>query len=447
MSNPAHQGKFLTGDLMRHVQVMSLTASVGLVFLFVVDFVDLYFISKLGDTAMTAAMGFAGALIFFNMAVGIGLMIATGALGAQAIGRGDAQQARQYLTNVLITALVFGLFMSVSYIAFADHLVKMLGAKGHVAEHAASYLRIVAGTFPVMALASAANGYLRAHGDAKRSMNATLSAGIVNAILDPIFIFSLDMGLEGAALASVCARFAMAATCFYPIFRHYGGLAPFDYKRYRRELRDILKITLPAILTNIATPVGAIIVMRLIANFGDDAVAGYSVISRLSPLAFCVVFALSGAVGPIIGQNFGAEQFGRVKETIHKALIFAGICTVVVWALLLLSQNFIAEQFHLNKDGAELLWVFVLVSTPLFFFNGALFISNAAFNNLNRPAWSAMLNWGRNTLGMLPFAFMGAHMAAAPGVLIGQSLGGVIFGILSIWLAMRLADQYNAKHG
>ena len=312
---------------MRHVIVMSLSASLGLLSMFIVDFVDLYFIALLGDTSLTAAVGFAGTLIFMNMSVGIGLMIAMSALAAQRIGRGDPEGARKIATNVLVAGLVVGVVLAIFMFTFAPQLMGLIGATGEAQARGANYMRIVAPSAPIMFVGMIGSGLLRAHGDARRAMNATLAAGFVNAVLDPIFIFALGFEIEGAAMASVCARIAMAATAIYPVMKHYGGFAPFETPRFIRDLKEITGIAAPAILTNVATPVGSLIVTRFVAEYGDDAVAGFSVISRLVPLAFCVIFALSGAVGPIVGQNFGAGDYARVRETLRKALIFTGVYT------------------------------------------------------------------------------------------------------------------------
>ena len=426
---------------MRHVLVMALSASAGLLSMFVVDFVDLYFISLLGNAAYTAAVGFAGTLIFFNMSVGIGLMIAMSALTARRLGRGDAEGARAIATNIFAASIVVGGVLGAVFFIFAPQLLDLIGASGEARERGANYIRIVALSVPVMTAGMASSGLLRGHGDARRAMNATLAAGIVNAVLDPIFIFALNFSVEGAAMASVCARIAMAATAIYPVLKHYGGFAAFEKPKFFSDLPVIFGIAGPAVLTNVATPVGGVIVMRYIAEHGDAAVAGFAVIGRLTPLAFCVIFALSGAVGPIIGQNFGAGQLARVRATLTKALQFAAIYTGIVWIALALGAGPIIAGFGLSDAGAEIVRTFAYFAAPLFYFNGMLFIANAAFNNLDRPTWSTGFNWAKNTIGVLPFVAVGAAMAGGPGVVMGQAVGGIIFALAAVFLAYRLSAR------
>ncbi|MBT8471338.1 MAG: MATE family efflux transporter [Marinicaulis sp.] len=429
---------------MRHVIVMSMTSSLGLVSIFLVDFVDLYFISLLGKAELAAAVGFAGTILFFNMSLTIGMMIAMSALAAQRIGRGDEEEARRIATSIVVVSVTIGAVMGALCWIFAPQILDMIGAEGETKKMAVRYLRIVVPTLPIAALAMVGSGLLRAHGDAKRAMNATLAAGAVNAILDPILIFGLSLGLDGAALASVAARFAMMATALYPVLKHYGGFAKFDADHFKRDLAPIFGIAGPAILTNIATPIGAIIVTRAIAPYGDGAVAGFAVISRLSPLAFCVIFALSGAVGPIVGQNFGARNYDRVREALRRALQFTALYTAAMWVILFALNGFVARQFGLDQTGAQLIFWFAAVIAPLFFFNGALFVSNASFNNLNRPYWSTWLNWGRNTIGVIPFVWLGSIIGGAPGVLIGHALGCIIFAGLGVYFAFRLIAAYES---
>lgn len=436
------KAKFLEGDLMRHIVVMALSASLGLVSVFTVDFLDLYFISLLGRAELAAAVGFAGTLIFFNISITIGLMIAMSALAAQRIGRGEEEEARRMATSVAVIGLAIGVLVGGGFWLAAPHLVELLGAVGDTKAMAVRYLRIILPTMPVVVMSMILSGLLRAHGDARRAMIATIAAGAVNAVLDPLFIFGFGLGLDGAALASVAARLTMLATALYPVIKHYGGFAPFDLAHFRRDIAPIVAIAAPAILTNIATPVGNFMVTRAIAPFGDGAVAGYAVIGRMTPLAFCVIFALSGAVGPIIGQNFGAGDFGRVRETLKKSLVFTAVYTAAMWLVMLAAFRAIGAAFGLGPEGGALLFWFAVLITPLFFFNGALFIANAAFNNLNRPTWSTWLNWGKNTLGVAPFVWAGAHFAGAPGVLVGQAFGGIFFAMLGVWLGFLLIDSY-----
>lgn len=437
-SAPSRQAVFLSGGLMGHVVRMSLTSSIGLMAMFAVDFVDMIFISMLGNDALAAAVGYAGTLLFFTNSINIGLSIAAGSLVARAIGAGQRDNAREYATNVALFALITGIVLPLIMLANRDAVLALLGARGEVAALAGRYVAFILPTMGLMGIAMAAMAVLRANGDARRSMLATLYGGGVNAVLDPLLIFGLGLGLDGAAIASVTARLAMMVLALRPAIRIYDGFARPGLTPMLRDFSAISAIAVPAVLTNVATPIGNAIVTREVARFGTDAVAGMAVIGRLMPVAFAVIFALSGAIGPIIGQNFGAGQFERVRGAFLAGVKFTAVFVLVMSAALFALRAPIAGLFEAEGETRTLIYLFCGPLALLSFFNGLIFVANASFNNLGHPIYSTWINWGRHTVGTWPFVILGAQIAGASGVLIGQALGGVIFAALAWWLSGRI---------
>lgn len=441
------RAKFLSGNLFGHVATMSLMASVGLIAVFLVDFVDMIFISMLGKAELAAAIGYAGAILFFTTSFGIGLGIAAGALVARALGQDDQELARERTTHSLVYGAIFGAVFAALVFLALDRLVQLVGAQGETAELAVHFLQIVVPSVPFLMVGMMGSAILRAHGDARRAMMATIAGGIVNAILDPILIFGFDLDLTGAALASFVARVVIAYTALMPIVRHYGGIARPRMSGMWRDLFPVLAIAVPAILTQVATPVGQAYVTRAMAAYGEDAVAGMAIVSRMMPVAFAVIFALSGAVGPIIGQNFGAGDIGRVRRTYNAGILFAGIVIVAVSALLFVTRGPLAALFDADGITMTLIFLFCGPLSLAFFFNGVLFVSNAAFNNMGHPYYSTVTNWGRNTVGMVPLVWLGSLLFGAPGVLIGQAGAGVLFGALAWVLTQRMFAQGGRPKG
>lgn len=434
----ADQAKFLEGNLFRHVTVMSLTASIGLMAVFLVDFVDMIFISMLGRAELAAAVGYAGAILFFTTSFGIGMAIAAGALVARALGAGEAELARRRTTTALVWGFAFGSVFAAAVWTNLEAIARLVGAEGETLYLAVLYLQIIIPSMPILLVGMVGSAILRAHGAAQKAMWVTITGGLINAVLDPIFIFGLELELVGAALASVTARVGIAAAALFFILRDYGGLARPSYDDLLGDFRPILAIAAPAILTQLATPVGQAYVTRAMAEFGEAAVAGMAIVARITPVAFGVLFALSGAVGPIIGQNFGAARHDRVREAFRDALLFCALVVVVISALLFALREPIAALFDATGVTRTLVFLFCGPLALAFFFNGVIFVSNAAFNNLGHPFWSTLVNWGRHTLGTIPFVIAGAALYGAPGVLIGQAAGGVIFGGLAWYFASRV---------
>jgi putative MATE family efflux protein len=434
----AEKAVFLEGGLFRHVTVMSLTASLGLMAIFAVDFIDMIFIAMLGKAELAAAVGYAGSILFFTTSFSIGMAIAAGALVARALGSGEAHMASRRAATALFYGMILGGLFALAVWIYTPFLVLLLGATGETAALAVSYLRIIVPSLPILVAAMIGGAILRAHGDARRAMMSTLAGGVVNAVLDPILIFGLDMELTGAAVASVAARVAIAWFALAPVVRLYGGFEKPTPAEFRLDVRPILAIALPAILTQLATPVGQAFVTRAMAAHGEDAVAGMAIVGRLIPLSFAVIFALSGAVGPIIGQNFGAGKTDRVRGAFNAGLLFVAMYVCVASAALFVLREPIVALFGADGLARDLVFLFCGPLALAWVFNGVIFVSNSAFNNLGHPFYSTWVNWGRHTVGTVPFIMAGAALYGAPGVLIGQAAGGVLFGLIAWILAERV---------
>ncbi|MGI9487863.1 MAG: MATE family efflux transporter [Geminicoccaceae bacterium] len=443
-SGAASGAVFTEGSVLRHISVMTATATTGLIALFVVDLIDLYFLSLLGQAELAAAVGYAGSILFFTTSICIGLAIAMAALVARAIGAGEKARAKRYVVHVSVASLLVTVpFAALVWFSIPD-LLGLLGAEGRTLELAVDYLRIIVPSMPVLALAMGSGGALRAVGAARLSMASTLAGGLVNAVLDPILIFGLALGIEGAAFASVAARFAVLAVGAYGIVVQQQLLGRFKAAAFARDVRRIAEVAGPAMLTNVATPFGNAYVVTAMARFGDEAVAGYSIIGRIIPVAFGVVFALSGAVGPVVGQNFGAGKFDRIRQALIDALMLSTAVIVLASLMLYVFQDQIASVFNASSGAAGLFGFFSTWIAILFVFSGAQFIANAAFNNLGFPLWSSVTNWGRVTVGTIPLVWIGAAWLGPNGVLLGQAIGGVLFGAGAYYAAWNLCSAERA---
>jgi putative MATE family efflux protein len=441
----AGQAKFVEGNLFRHVSVMALTSSIGLMAVFVVDLVNMLYIALLGREELAAAIGYAGAILFFTTSFGIGMSIGVGALVARALGARDLPLAREKATTGLVLGFVFGsLFAAVVWV-FLWPLVGLLGATGATAALAVHFLQIVIPSQPLLMVGMVGGAILRSHGDARAAMMATVWGAVATAVLDPILIFGFRLELTGAAIASVVARVVIAWVALQPIRKRYGGFDRPSFGQVVADMGPIWAIAVPAILTQVATPVGQAFVTRATSAYGEAAVAGMAIAGRLTPVAFGVIFALSGALGPIIGQNFGAGRMDRVRRSFWDALIFTALVILLVSALLFVLRGPIADAFKAEGLTRELVYLFCGPLALLWFFNGLVFVGNAVCNNLGRPFWSTLVNWGRHTLGTIPLALWLGQSWGAPGVLVGQALGGVVFGLASVWLAL-LAIRSPAAH-
>lgn len=431
---------------MRHVLVMTGASATGLLTMFGVDMVDMYFLTLLGEQELAAAVGFAGTLMFFLVAISIGLQISLGALVARSEGAQRRDLASRYCSSGLLFSVLFSVVISFFGWLYLEELLSLLGASGQTLEYATRYAGILLPNMPVLVLGMSAAAGVRALCDARRSMWATIAGSLVNGALDPLFIFTLGWGLEGAAWASVVARLVVLVVAWHAIYVVHRLPRRISREEFFADLKPLLTIATPAVLTNLATPIGGSFVLRAISQFGDSAVAGAAIMGRITPVALCAIFALSSAVGPIIGQNAGAGHYDRVRSTLRNAMLFNVIYVLVAWGLLAIAGDGIVRVFSASDTAAELILFYCHFLVGASLFNGALFVSNASFNNLHHPQWATGFNFGRVFLGTIPFVYLGAHWYGAKGVLLGEALGSVIFGSLAVVAAFYLIRRLEREH-
>ena len=443
MSQTRNNATFLQGSIFKHVVVMTLTGALGLMTLFLVDLADLYFLSSLNNINITAAIGFGGTLDFANLSLAIGAGIAAVALVSRNLGARQPERAREFASNALYMSLGISALYTALIAIFISPILSLLGATGETAHQAKIFIWTLSPGFICLAGALSCSFSLRGIGDAKRAMFITLSSAITTIILDPIFIFKFGWGIQGAAAANAIAYALSFGVGLHGLAKVHSFLAPFNWHGFKRDWPAVWGIALPSIVAQLATPFAAGYMNYVFAPYGDEIITAGTVVNRVVPVAFGVIFSLSGAVGPIIGQNFGAKNFPRVKRALRDGLVFAVLYSVVTSLILFLLRNQLIAAFHISGRAAELVNFFATYIAVSWAFVGGLFVASAAFNNLGKPVYSTWSNWGRATLGTVPFAILGAIWGGPEGIMVGTAIGGAIFGLGSMIMAYRLVGSIS----
>ncbi|OYU48666.1 MAG: MATE family efflux transporter [Rhizobiales bacterium PAR1] len=444
-SRAAPPARFTQGSTMGHVITMTVTGAIGLMAIFVVDFLSLFYVSRLGNTELTAGVGYATTVLFLAISFNIGSMIAGTAMVSRQIGAGNRDIARRMAASVMSIASLLALAVSVLLMLFQPQVLDMLGATGTPKLVASRFLSITLPANFLMASGMMLSGLLRAVGDARRAMQVTLFGGLVTAGMDPLLIFGFGLGTDGAAIATVISRLVFTAVGLHGIIKVHKLLQMPKIADILGDARGFFGIAVPAILTNVATPVGGFLYMRVLAPFGTEAIAANAILDRLVPLAFGALFALSGAIGPILGQNLGARLFTRLRQAMRDAFIFATGYSLVAWFLLFLARNQIPSVFSVEGATAYYVVFFCDIGALAWIFIGFVLVANAAFNNLGFPLYSTAFNWGRATLGTVPLTMLGASMYGYEGAMIGLIVGSFLFGVAAVIVVFRAIGGLEAQ--
>ncbi|HYA75256.1 MAG TPA: MATE family efflux transporter, partial [Roseiarcus sp.] len=256
--------------------------------------------------------------------------------------------------------------------------------------------------------------------------------GLLTAVTDPALIFGFGLGVYGAAWATVISRLALLGVGVYGAIAVHDLVGAPRAREAGNDLAPIMAIGMPSILANLATPVAAVYVTRVWSDFGEAAVAGGAIVDRVIPLAFGVIFALTGSIGPIIGQNFGAKRMDRVRRAITDALTLSVGYALIAWACLTVAAPWIVAAFDAHGAAADFVMFFCRFGVMAWVFVTCLFVANAVFNNLGFALLAMIFNWGRATLGTIPFVTLGAKYGGVEGAMLGAAAGAAAFGLAGV---------------
>ena len=436
---------YTNGPLFSHLRSGIAASSIGMAAIFLVDLVDMAFIAQLGEPALAAAVGFAGILLFFSAAIGMALSVASSTLVSQALGKDDEVGAGQAFLDVSLLGLVLGLISAVALHFSAPALLGLLGATGGVLEQATVYFRIVNLGLPLLIVGMCSGAALRGAGLVRLSMMATLGGGAVNAVFDPIFIFTLDWGLPGAAYATLLSRICVVGIALYFAVFRQNLLKGAQLSHVLASMGPVMALALPSLITSLSTPLGSAYVTRALSPYGPEVIAGVSVFGRLMPLAFIGILTMAMAMAPIIGQNFGAGQRDRVERTLHLAGLISFGWAIIAALILALSAPALVQIFNLEGEAARILTFYCRFIAFTYGFFGLHLAAGQTFTNIGHPTYSTYSNLFRDLGLTVPLVALGGLMGSAYWVIVGQYAATVIAGTIAFLIALRMVHQ--AGHG
>lgn len=399
------------------------------------NLIDTFFVSLLGTDAL-AAISFTFPVTFTITSLAIGLGIGVSAVVARTLGKDDKPLARRHATAALLVSAILIFSLAMVTLTFIDPLFRLLGANDEHLVLIRHYLfPWFIGCLPII-MPMIGNSVMRAAGDTKTPAKVMALMAVINAILDPIFIFGWGpvpaMHIQGAAIASVLAGCGSTLLVGYRLVITNKMLGwGYAIKDLIDSTRQLMTIALPAAGANMMTPVAASILTAIIAPYGSAAVAGFGVGTRLEAIAVLVVLALSMSLPPFISQNFGAGLLSRVRQAYISSIRFVMIWQAAIYVILILASSYIASSFADDPDVAEVIVLFLLIMPLGHGLSGITILSNSSLNALHKPMQALFLNITRQFVLMLPFAYVGGQLGGIKGLFIGALTANIITGILS----------------
>lgn len=411
---------------------LSLPATVAMIVNALYNIVDTIFIGR--GIGYLAIGGLAVAFPIQMVIMAIAQMVGIGAASivSRCLGAKDFERADHVAGNSFLSVGVFGVMICVLGLIFINPLLRIFGATDILLPYAKEYLQVILIGSIYFPFAVSTNSLVRAEGNANVAMFSMLIGTILNIILDYIFIFPLDMGVRGAALATILSQ---SASVIYLLFYMYGGKSNLKVKLHHLKpdweiIQETLAIGFPSFARQVSGSVVAIIMNNSLAFYGGEmAISIYGIINRVIMFLFMPLFGVVQGMQPIAGFNYGAKRFDRVKEVVKLSIIVTTVLATIGTLFGELFPSFIIGLFNddpeLIRNGAYALRLIIFM-VPIVGFQivGATF-----FQSVGKAMPSLLLTLSRQVLFLTPL------------VLILPRIFGL--GLLGIWLAAPIADFFS----
>jgi len=424
---------------------------IGLIVIITNSLVDAYFVSQLGSAPL-AAVSYAFPVSFIVGAIAMGLGTGTASLASRLFGAGNQEKVRQVATHSMLLGLIAGLCVVIFGLLTLEEVFSLLGADEQTMPFVKDYMEIYywGGIFLVIPMIG--NAVLRAGGDAKTPSVLMASTAVINAVLDPILIFGWfgfpALGIKGAALAGVLANVVfLIASLSILIFRE--NLIQFRKNTVAAILHSwnqILHVGLPAIASNLIAPMSTALVTSLISSFGQSAVAAFGLASRLEAFIIIIFMALGGAIAPFVGQNFGAQEFDRLKQGFVFCVAFSFIYALFCIGFFILSVDTLLGFFTTDPEVIKTAKIQLLYCPWGYGFLGLAVIANGSFNAVGKPMPAMTISIGRTLLVYVPLAYWLASSMGIRGVFIAQVLANLLAGIVGFIWYQNVFKQLRLDH-
>ncbi|QSH41040.1 MATE family efflux transporter [Lentisphaerota bacterium ZTH] len=405
-----------------------------------------HFIGEEGLSALTLA--FPVMMVLF----GIAMLFGEGgaALFSLQLGRGDKKSAARTAGNVIVGGLLFSLLIVVGGHYFSAKALELLSAPGSLTTMASDYTTIICYGTPYMVIGFCCSTLIRAEGFPRFAVVMMLVSSLVNIVLDPIFIYVLDMGVEGAALATVIAQAAVVVMGFYHYSSQRGNiiLKSRDFAPSPVLLCGIIAAGTPSFMMDVMLGVqNAIMNKQLIVYGGERALAAMGIIFAVETLLLMPLFALVEAIQPVVGYNYGAGRYGRVVECMKLGMLFfcgfAIVTTFFVEAFPgTLVNVFCSSQPELEATAAPGLMIFV----SGFLFTGIYLIATRYFQAVGKAAMANILTALKPVFLYLPLLLVFSQLWGLAGIWWTEPVSSAICAVLCCMLLFREYLKLNQNH-
>lgn len=409
------------------------------------NLVDAYFVGGLGESQMGAI-----SIVFplGQVVVGLGLMFGNGAASylSRLLGRGEKDTADQVASTALYSSVLIGAVLILIAAVFMEPILMMLGATETILPYALTYARIYVISCIFNVFNVTMNNIVSSEGAAKTTMCALLLGAVLNIGLDPLFIYTLDLGVAGAAIATAISQMVSTLVYLIYVFRKKSAFS-FSIKKFtptKAIITEILKIGIPTLTFQILTSLSIALINRAANSYGDAVIAGMGAVTRITSMGTLVVFGFLKGFQPIAGFSYGAKKFDRLREAIKISTLWSTIFCVIVGLLMAVFSKQIISQFTTGNEEMILVGQKSLIANGFsFFLFGFYTVYSSLLLALGKGAAGFFLGACRQGICFVPVILLLPIVWGINGILYAQPIADVLSAVITVWMALKLHRELS----
>lgn len=424
---------------------MGIPTMLGMLINALYNLADAYFVSGLGESQMGAI-----SIVYplGQVVVGLGLLFGNGAASyiSRLLGQGKNEQANKVASTSLYCSLSTGTLLILFCFVFLKPILTLLGATESILPYAITYagIYIISCIFNVFNVTM--NNLVTSEGAAKTTMCALLAGAILNIVLDPIFIYTFELGVAGAAIATAISQIVSTL-----VYLHYlstkKSIFRFHWKDCffsRKIFSEIFKIGIPTLVFQLLTSLSISLINNTSGNYGDAAIAGMGVVTRLVSMGSLTVFGFMKGFQPIAGYSYGAGKYKRLRQAIRTSILWSTLfCIVIGFAFFLFPTQILSQFTTGNVEMIQIGARSLRVNGITFMLFGYYTVYSSLFLALGKGKEGFLLGACRQGICFVPVILILPSIWGVKGILYAQPIADVLSFLITLFMAFSLHKQLN----
>lgn len=438
---------FEEAPVSKAVATMAIPTMISMLVVVIYNMADTFFIGQTGDPMQVAAVSLATPVFMVFMALGNLFGIGGSSAISRALGEKKLERARHISSFCCYGSIGLGIIVAAIFLIFMDGILKMIGASENTIEFARDYLTYISFGGPFIMFGTAFGNILRGEGAAKESMIGNMVGTVTNIILDPLMILNMNLGVIGAAVATVIGN--MAASAFYLIYflRKKSSLSINirDFPIGSQIASSVTAIGIPASLNNILMSCANIILNLALSGYGDTPVAAMGVASKSNMIVVLLQIGLCAGIQPLIGYNYGAKNKKRLMQVFRFTALVAIIMGTSLTVFMVFARKFLIQAFINDPEviayGMQMV-IALQLSGPVI---GILFLCINTIQGMGKAIPSLILTICRQGLIFIPCIFLLDTLFGLDGVIYAQPTADYASIILSVIMCLWIIRKMEHK--